>query len=107
MTLTLTLTLSLTIVYVLGHQSTSHFLFIDHIYSIIHSLIVSRQVLVLIVLYILDACVNNLYSTLMEIDLNIIHYAGDGQYASSYGQGGAMRGRDENHYQVELTPGWR
>ena len=35
------------------------------------------------------------------------YYAGDGQYASSYGQGGGTGLRDENHYQVELTPGWR
>lgn len=33
--------------------------------------------------------------------------SGEGQYASSYGQGGGMGRRDENEYRVELTPGWR
>ena len=42
---------------------------------------------------------------LKNSDLN--NNAGEGQYASSYGQGGGMGRRDENEYPVELTPGWR
>ena len=41
-----------------------------------------------------------------DSDMNL-NCAGEGQFASSYGQGGGLGRRDENDYRVELTPGWR
>ena len=40
-------------------------------------------------------------------DSDLTNNAGEGQYASSYGQGGGLGRRDENEYRIELTPGWR
>ena len=47
-----------------------------------------------------------IYAIAFDSDINL-NCAGEGQFASSYGQGGGLGRRDENDYRVELTPGWR